>query len=141
MRIKLEKHYSFKVSESNIEQIHGNISNLLKSLPKTIYDDVLICVHELIINSIKEMEVTNQENQLITISLVLTDEEAVLCLKDFGRGIGKSQLEEHNKDPMRENGRGLSMIMILSDWFCVYLENNCYAYYVVKKFITERRSL
>lgn len=133
MYIKIEEQYSFKVSNSSLDQIHTDITNMLQVLPKTIYDEMLICMHELIINSIEEMKVTDQENQLITIDLLLTDEEAVVCLKDFGRGVSKCQFQERNKDPMREKGRGLDIIIMLCDWFCIYSENNYYAYYVVKK--------
>lgn len=133
MDIKFQEKYCFKVLEANLEQIHTDISNLLRVLPDSIYDELLICIHELIINSIVEMEDTNQKEELITIYLVLTEEEAILCLKDFGRGINKSRLKSDEEDSLRENGRGLDMIMMLSDWFSVYSEGDCYSYYVIKK--------
>lgn len=134
MNIKFEKNYCFKVVEANLEQIHTDISNMLRILPDSIYDDLLICIHELIINSIVEMEATNQEKDLITIDFLLTNEEAILCLKDLGRGISKSEFQKQNHDPLDENGRGLDIVMILSDWFCIYSEDNCYSYYVIKKY-------
>lgn len=134
MNIKFEEKYCFKVSEAHLEQIHTDMSNLLRVLPKSIYDDLLICIHELIINSIVEMKATNQKKEVITIDLILTEEEAILCLKDLGRGISKSQLEKQEKDPLKENGRGLDIVMMLSDWFCIYSECNCYSYYVIKKY-------
>ena len=134
MDIKFEEQYFFKVSEADIEQIHTDIGNLLGALPKSIYDDVLICAHELIINSIEEIKVTNQKKELVTIDLVLTEEEAILCLKDFGRGICKSQLENRDQDPLKERGRGLDIIMMLSDWFCICSEDDCCSFYVIKKY-------
>lgn len=133
MYIKHEEQYSFKVSESHLDKVHADMMKLLQVLPPNIYDEVLICIHELIINSISEMKVVGQEDMEITIDLTLTDEEALLCLKDLGRGIDKSQFQDRNQDPMREKGRGLDMVMMLCDWFCIYLEDNCYAYYIVKK--------
>ncbi len=133
MNIKFEKSYCFKVAEANLEQIHTDVSNLLGVLPNSIYDDLLICIHELIINSIVEMEATNQKEDLITIDLFLTDEEAILCLKDLGRGINISGSKNHDYDLLKESGRGLDIVKMLSDWFCIYSEDNCFSYYIIKK--------
>ncbi len=134
MKTKLEKNYSFSVTKDNLEQIHMDISDLLSIMPTSIYDELLICIHELIINSIVEIKALKNRNDLIRIDMYLTDEKAILCLKDHGRGISKSALENCDKNIMKEKGRGLEMIMILSDWFCIYLDDNCYSYYVIKEY-------
>lgn len=132
MNIIFEKKYKFKVSQANLEEIHTDMANMLNILPGSLYDDFLICIHELIINSIAEIRKTNHKKDLITINLFLTEEGAILCLKDFGRGISKEQLEKEEDDPLKEHGRGLDIIMMLSDWFCIYSEGDCYSYYIVK---------
>ncbi|NLL80738.1 MAG: ATP-binding protein [Tissierellia bacterium] len=132
MDIKHESMYCFTASGADLEKIHRDLSNILRLLPKPIYEDLLICIHELIINSIVEMETTNHKDDLISIDLCLTDEKAILCLKDLGRGISKSKSKKDEEDPLKEDGRGLEIVMMLSDWFCIYPEDNCYAYYVIK---------
>jgi hypothetical protein len=134
MDINNEKQYIFKVSESNLDQIHSDLATILKSLPATIYDESLICLHELVINSVKEMKTIHKEDQYITIDLMITNEEAVICLKDLGRGLSQEQISERDQNPLRETGRGLDIITLLADWFCVFSESNCCnSYYVIKK--------
>ncbi|MDF2610819.1 MAG: Histidine kinaselike ATPase domain [Lachnospiraceae bacterium] len=134
MDINNEKQYIFKVSESNLDQIHSDLATILSSLPSAIYDESLICLHELVINSMKEMRTIHKEDQYITIDLMITNEEAVICLKDLGRGLSQEQISERDQNPLRETGRGLDIITLLADWFCVFPESNCCnSYYVIKK--------
>lgn len=61
MHVKFKEEYSFRVSEENLITVHSDIAKILKVLHPNIYDEVLICIHELIINSIEEMNKTNQQ--------------------------------------------------------------------------------
>ena len=135
MKTKLEKNYCFKARNADLEQIYMDISNLLGMMPTSIYDELLICIHELIINSIVEMEEVKKKTDLIRIDIYLTDKKAILCLKDHGRGISKSDLGNCDQDILKEKGRGLEIIMMLSDWFCIYFDDNCYSYYLIKEYI------
>lgn len=134
MSIQKEKQYIFKVSESDLDKVHSDLADILKYLPASVYDESLICLHELVINSIKEMKTVHKEDQFITIDLLTTEEEAVICLKDLGRGLNEEQIYDRDQNPLRETGRGLDIITLLADWFCVFQESNCCnSYYVIKK--------
>ncbi len=128
-----EKHYEFNINDCTLAIIHSQIEQMLAPLPESVYADLLIALHELIINSCKEMELQNTPTNVICIHIYQYTEVVIVQVNDSGRGLNDYTPVKY-LCPFRENGRGLSMVMLLSDWFLTYPDiNNHYSYYIIKK--------
>ena len=132
-----ENHYEFNINAITLETIHTKIEALLAPLPESIYSDFLIALHELIINSCQEMKYQNTIHDTIYIHIYQHVEVIIIQVCDSGRGISQCVPVDFSTF-LGDCGRGLSMVMLLMDWFLVYydLKSHYYSYYIIKKINT-----
>ncbi len=128
-----ENHFEFNIKEHSLETVHSQIERMLSPLPESVYADLLIALHELIINSFKEMEVQDTRTDNICIHIYQHQDVAIIQISDSGRGINNYRPPK-SPSQLNEAGRGLLMVMLLTDWFLTYPDLcNRYSYYIIKK--------
>jgi anti-sigma regulatory factor (Ser/Thr protein kinase) len=128
-----ENHYEFNIKEYSLETVHSQIERMLSPLPESVYAELLIALHELIINSYKEMEVQDTRADKICIHIYQHQDVVIIQVNDSGRGI-KDYRPPKSPSQLNEAGRGLVMVTLLTDWFLTYPDLcNRYSYYIIKK--------
>ncbi len=128
-----ENHFEFNIKNCSLETVHSQVERMLSPLPQSVYADLLIALHELIINSFKEMEVQNTPTDSICIHIYQHQDVVIIQVSDSGRGIDDYHPPKSSSQ-LNEAGRGLLMVMLLTDWFLTYPDlSNRYSYYIIKK--------
>ncbi len=128
-----ENHFEFNIKEYSLETVHSQIERMLSPLPESVYADLLIALHELIINSFKEMQVQDTQTDNICIHIYQHQDVVIIQVSDSGRGINDYRPPK-SPSQLNENGRGLLMVTLLTDWFLTYPDlRNRYSYYIIKK--------
>ncbi|QGY44236.1 ATP-binding protein [Maribellus comscasis] len=108
--IKSDKEELFKV-EKFIEQIFDEYK-----LNKALYNRVLLCVSEAVINSIEHGN-KNDSRKPVTITMECDFNHISVKVKDEGQGFDLNEVKNPtiSKNLKKESGRGIHIIRSLSD--------------------------
>ncbi len=128
----------FIPGRDSLETFDRRLEAFCRSLkPAEAGMDLFIATHELLINSIAEME---NNPGVCTKAIHVTVHEAPAYLEavvvDRGRGIDRDKRPgDDPNDLLLEEGRGLMMVELLTDYFATRTEDDGCKAYVIRKHI------
>lgn len=126
--------FTIQPSITNMEEAHEYICNAVISLENNFRDDFLMSLHELLINSYRELEQNSIVDGNIIIELARCGDQDIAILSDNGGGISSQKIRDfHMADIMDEGGRGLEIVKFLmtSFNFCIGIDRR--QYFIITK--------
>lgn len=116
---------SFKKEETSVEKVHQLLVDFF-SKEDEADENALIVAHELIINSYR----LSEPHYLIEILVKKFFDRYEIIVSDRNGGIENIHIQEIKPFDLTENGRGLSMVMLLASDFKAWSEGGTFKYFV-----------
>lgn len=128
---------AFFPDRDQLEIFDRKLETYCKTLePQAAGMDLFIATHELLINSIAEMAALGAAGDCPAIHVTVegTSDYLEAVVTDCGRGYDREELsEEDPNQTLQEEGRGLMMVDLLTDYFVTYTKDDGRKVHIIRK--------
>ncbi len=127
------------IGNKSLNSVNSVLGELLDYITPSVCDELLIAIHELLINSYKELRLTGSTSEKrIFVSVYVLTHYVYAEICDSGKPLAYSTIQEyientHESDCGEERGRGLAMVKMLCDILGYYYNGNSNVFYLVCK--------